>query len=573
MRVADRCAGFLLVVAICGAVPGIAQEPTVGLLINGDEARVGYTLISSEGSVETHLINNGGLVVNTWVSTVPPGLTGYLRENGNLVRAGRQPGTGGAGLVEEFDWDGNLLWSYLYFSTEYVSHHDIEPMPNGNVLLVAYDIKTQADAVQAGRDPSTIPGELLPDHIVELEPVPPASANIVWEWHAWDHLIQDFDPSKDNYGVVADHPELVDVNFTGGSSPNNWTHFNGVSYNEELDQIIISSRGLSEVWIVDHSTTIAEAAGHTGGNSGKGGDLLYRWGNPQAYRRGTEADRTLYRQHDATWIPAGYPGEGNILVFNNGKERPGSEYSSVDEWVPPLDENGGYTLEEGQAFGPAAAVWSYFSTAAEFYAPRISGAQRLGNGTTLIVDGVLGRLFEVATDGTVVWEYRSPVSGETGVAQGDAPPNTNIFKVRRYEPSFPGFVGKDLTPGDPIELFTPPQPVPQGSLMASRASGTMIDVSWDASTCTASGYDLIYGDLADVSSYALLGAECSIGLSGSLGWTGVPAGSLYFLVVGRESSGIYESGWGVDSAGNPRLPHRAAALCGSTIKATASTCP
>lgn len=59
---------------------------------------------------------------------------------------------------------------------------------------------------------------------------------------------------------------------------------NGIDYNPVLDQIALSTHNLNEWYIIDHSTTTAEAATSSGGNSGKGGDLLYRWGNPAAYQ-------------------------------------------------------------------------------------------------------------------------------------------------------------------------------------------------------------------------------------------------------------------------------------------------
>src|SRR5262249_52369420 len=108
-----------------------------------------------------------------------------------------------------------------------------------------------------------------------------------------------------------------------------WTHANPVSYNAKLDQVMVSPRGFSEFWIIDHSTSKAEAAGHKGGRHGKGGDLLYRWGNPEAYRAGTAADRRLFSQHDPHWIPEGLQGAGHVLVFNNGGGRPDGNYSSV----------------------------------------------------------------------------------------------------------------------------------------------------------------------------------------------------------------------------------------------------
>src|SRR5678815_4211721 len=145
---------------------------------------------------------------------------------------------------------------------------------------------------------------------------------------------------------------------------------------------------MDEMYVIDHSTTTAEAAGHTGGNSGRGGDLLYRWGNPVAYGAGTEADQQLFGQHDAQWIPAGSPGAGNILIFNNGLDRPAGQFSTIEEITPPVDAQGNYALTPGSAYGPALPSWNY--TAAiptSFSSDHISGTQRLPNGNTLICDG------------------------------------------------------------------------------------------------------------------------------------------------------------------------------------------
>jgi hypothetical protein len=220
------------------------------------------------------LINNDGLVVHEWHPGSTPGLMGYLRGNGNLLRSSRLASgpIGSSSAIEEFDWDGNLLWKYEFNQAVYQPHHDIEPLPNGNVLVTAWEYKTAAEAIAAGRNP-LVAGVVWPDVIIELQPTPPTAQN-VWEWHVWDHMIQDIDPTKANFGVVADHPELIDINF--GPTGQDWNHVNAVAYNAELDQIIISPRPFNEFWVIDHSTTWAEAAGHTGGNSGKGGDLLYR---------------------------------------------------------------------------------------------------------------------------------------------------------------------------------------------------------------------------------------------------------------------------------------------------------
>ena len=89
-------------------------------------------------------------------------------------------------------------------------------MPNGNVLVIAWDKKTAAEAVAAGRQPSSVQGQMLPDCILEVHPTGKTTGDIVWEWHAWDHLIQDLDKTKANYGDVSEHPELIDINFGTG---------------------------------------------------------------------------------------------------------------------------------------------------------------------------------------------------------------------------------------------------------------------------------------------------------------------------------------------------------------------
>ena len=297
----------------------------------------GNILFSPMDSTTTYLINNDGGVMHTWLNSKQPAYSVYLLENGNIIRSAKhnfKPG----GIVQEIAWNGDIIWEFIYDSNEYLSHHDIEPLPNGNVLITAWNFKTYDETIAAGDNPNLPPtGPLTPDHIIEVKPNGSTNGDIVWEWHVWDHLVQDYDPLKNNYGVVADHPELIDINFFSQKSIqiSDWTHINAIDYNENLDQILLSSWYFNEIWVIDHSTTTVEAAGHTGGNSGKGGDLLYRWGNPQTYRVGAAADQQFFGQHDAQWIESGCPGADNILVFNNGLDRPAGKYSSVEEILPP----------------------------------------------------------------------------------------------------------------------------------------------------------------------------------------------------------------------------------------------
>jgi hypothetical protein len=438
--------------------PVTAPKVEPGLSINDPRAFQGYTLLSPLRSKSTYLLDMQGRIVKTWETECAPGNCAILLENGNLFRPGQLMGEersfgggpGASGRVQEFTWDGAIVWDFKLINEKQLAHHDTIKLPNGNVMMIVWDKKTAEEAIAAGRKPETVRDSyLLPDSLVEVKPTGRTTGEIVWEWHLWDHLIQDFDQTKANYGNVAEHPELVDLNYgrdvigqfaaaPGGANrlqaigyvgattdrppgrPNpDWTHFNAVAYNEELDQLVVSVHTFSEIWIIDHSTTTAEAAGHTGGRSGRGGDLLYRWGNPEAYRGGTSKDRTLFAQHNAHWIPRGQPGEGNMLVFNNSHEGKDGNYSTVDEIVLPLNSNGLYDRQPGKPFEPKQATWSYMAPKpTEFFSSFISGAQRLANGNTLICSGASGTVFEVTPDEEVVWKYLNPTKDEVGPGPG-----------------------------------------------------------------------------------------------------------------------------------------------------------
>ncbi len=394
---------------------------TPGLVLA--QAYNGYTFFGPNNSRNTYLINMSNTVVKTWTHTRSGGYSSYLLQDGSVLRTANATspqlnGGGAQGVVQKVSWGGSLLWEYTYSSSSYLSHHDICPMPNGNVLLIAWEVKTAAQAVAAGLNHSAV---IWPDHIIEVQPVGTNGGNIVWRWHAWDHMIQDYDPTKSNYGVVANHPELLDIN-VGSAGSGDWLHINGISYNPRLDQIVISSHELDELYVIDHSTTIQEAAGHTGGRSGRGGDILYRWGRPSNYR--APGSQVFNVVHCAVWIPDSLPGGGNIMAFNN---REGTNASQIVELVPPVDSLGHYSWTPGSAYAPSTPIWNYMATG--FYSNHLGGNQRLPNGNTLIIESTSGYLFEVNSVGTVVWSYNR--GGE-------------VVRGLRYATTYPGIQLTDV---------------------------------------------------------------------------------------------------------------------------------
>jgi hypothetical protein len=409
-----------------------------------EPATAGYTgpviLFSPIASTSVYLVTPEGLKLHEWTTGFAPGYSVYLLPTGNLLRANSIPerplstvqGSNG-GRVEMLDWDSRVVWRFDYATPEGQQHHDVFYMPNGHVLMVAWERHTEAEALAAGRNPRTFDDarELWVDKIVEVDP---ATNRIVWEWDTWDHLVP---PGA----APSDHPELIDLNYVNVEGVD-WTHANAVFYNAELDQVVLSVRNFHEIWVIDHSTTTAEAGGHTGGRLGRGGDLVYRWGNPEAY--GHSGPRQLWGQHNPTWIPQGFPGAGHMLVFDNGdaNARP---YSTVVEIATPLQTDGSYAFDQDTGFGPVAPAAQYLADPpTSFFAPIISGAQRLVSGNTLVTDGPAGRFFEVTPGGQTVWSYVvRDTAGGTGYL---------VFRAVRYEGGYAGLAGRTLTPQGELRI-------------------------------------------------------------------------------------------------------------------------
>lgn len=429
----------------------MAQGKTYGLLkkISGNDEN-GYVLFSPLNCDTTYLINKCGQRVHHWVSPFTPGMSLYLQPNGHLLKTGTYTDTsfgvagGRGGIIEEYDWDNQLIWRYKIFNDSLCQHHDIKPMPNGNVMVLAWHSISKQNAMNLGRRSENFKinqTDLWGERLIELKPIGTDSAEIVWQWDLFDHIIQDVDTALPNYGQVDQHPELMNINYALNLQTNDWIHANGIDYNEELDQVVISCHNNSEIWIIDHSGTTAETSTHRGGQFDKGGDILYRWGNPQAYNMGSASDRKLFRQHHAYWIPNGYTDSGCIMLFNNGFNRD-TAYSTVEVIQTPVLPNGSYG--GGFPYAPSAPKWKYKdSIPTNFYSQIISGAERMPNGNTMICSGVQGLFFEVTPAGKTVWKYKNPLAGNLVKSDGTQG-NNPVFRCTFYPSSYPAFSGKSL---------------------------------------------------------------------------------------------------------------------------------
>ncbi len=350
------------------------------VLVN--DARYNFVYIMDKNANVIHQWNLRGGDLGNDCSLLPNGkLLAMVESDDPKLLLG-----GFGGKIELLDKHGNAEWSFTHSTDNYIIHHDAEMMPNGNILIMTWERRSLEEASYNGYQLNV---ELFPDGIIEVDP---RNNEIVWEWRVWDHLIQDHDPSKLNFGNIAENPQLIDINYNQNEN-GDITHANGIAYDHEKDVIYLSANFYSEVWVIDHSTSKDEAASHTGGNYNKGGDLIYRFGNPSAYKN-TFGERLFNNNHHPNLLSN--EDKGKMLIYSNGAEL---EQSTVYEILLPTQ----FSLNAYSNNEPNV-IWSF--THEELYSPKVSGAVKLQNGNVLITEGDYG-IWEVTKNKEVVWKFNA----------------------------------------------------------------------------------------------------------------------------------------------------------------------
>jgi hypothetical protein len=261
---------------------------------------------------------------------------------------------------------------------------------DGKILILSHKVT---------KNPDITDKVLYDDYIVELD----ANGKVVWEWVASEHF-DEMNFTEEAKNTLARNPDMR-------GSAGDWMHINSVSvlgpnrwYDQgderfHPDNIILDGRETNIIAIIDKKT----------------GKIVWQIGpdyntTPELKKLGW-----IIGQHHAHIIPRGLPGEGNLLVFDNGGQagygapNPGSptgvhnalrDYSRVLEIDPTtLDvvwKCGGGSMPGGQEKN--IRIYSSF----------ISSAQRLPNGNTLITEGASGRIIEVTPERDIAWEYINP---------------------------------------------------------------------------------------------------------------------------------------------------------------------
>jgi hypothetical protein len=378
----------------------IAGDTGEILIHNKTLSNKGYVLVNEAADDRVYLMEkDSALIVHEWQLQFGIGNDVELMSNGKLlsslgVEAPDFSFGGFGGIIQILNPDSSVEWEFTYANDEHIIHHDVEMLPNGNVLAIVWDLRNNEELDLIGY--SGVEDKVYTESIIEIDPI---LNEIIWIWDSWDHIVQDKDDSKSNFGIVNEHPEKININYIdvlreGVTPDGDIMHANGIDYDEENDLIYLSVNYFSEIWVIDHSTTLLEAEGEVGGNYGKGGELVYRFGNPRSYDN-LVGDRLFYNNHFPNLLENDVPGDGNMLVYVNGNGD--LKQSTVYELEIPNEFNLLPNINN-----ELNVVWSY--TREDLFSARVSGAVRLDNGNTQITSGSSG-ILEVTNDKEIVWEF------------------------------------------------------------------------------------------------------------------------------------------------------------------------
>ena len=345
--------------------------PVGTTLYQPDRCANGYTLIFRD---PIRLVDMNGHVARTWalaksLTSVGTARVHLLKKGNILVSRGGMTSTDGC--IDEYDWDGNLVWRFIpegRMPHERLlgPHHDVWRKENGNTLLICRE-EVPEEYLRDVREPTWQNQTICGDTILEVN----AQGDVVWDWHSHGHL------DINHYRLLAS------PNWHAGpynSTVVDWTHVNTVRdlpenrWHDMGDErfkpgnVMISPRQLDTVYIIDRDTK----------------EIVWEYGGD--YFGG------LSGQHEPYMIPKGLPGAGNVVIFDNG----------ASPWKDLGHAGRSYVLEINPM--TKELEWVY-DKGAQFHSTYTSSAQRLWNGNTLICESEGGRIFEVTPEREIVWEH------------------------------------------------------------------------------------------------------------------------------------------------------------------------
>ena len=336
--------------------------------LDPERAWPGFTLFAlyqTAGST-VYLIDLEGKIVHTWQMPYPAQY-GRLTERGTLFYNGKTPESSDRFISGKPYKIGAVMeadWhGRVLWEVQHPDHHHDGILLRNSNVLLLCLVQLPRELVPKIK--GGMPGTEHHGAMYGDSLVEMTTdGRIVWEYRTWEHL----DPETDRITAIQEPRDA-------------WTNGNGLAELPNGD-IVVSFRTISTVIIIDRKT----------------GKIIWKLGAPP-----------LCGQHAPTPLT-----NSNLLIFDNGPHR-------LDHPMP-------FSRVIEVNVATKQIVWKYQEKREyEFFSPRISNAQRLPNGNTLICEGDFGRLFEVTREGELVWEYVNPYFGE-----GPNGLNNRVFRAYRY---------------------------------------------------------------------------------------------------------------------------------------------
>jgi hypothetical protein len=389
---------YSLIICLLSLVCIVNAQQWDGLTLIAAKAGGGGGGGSTTGTLK--LVDTNGATIKSFSLTGGNEYSSYLTKGGNFYRTCKPTtttqitGGGVHGRIQKINWNGNVVWDWTYSSATYVLHHDYCVLPNGNIFMIAYDQRAAGSITAIG---GTYTNTVKSEKIIEVQPTGATTGNIVWEWYLWDRFCQ-----STNNGIASTYVSSIVNNPQRLSlatvTTQDFAHINGIDFDTARNQIILSSHFLDEVYVIDHSTTTAEAAGHTGGTYGKGGDFLYRYGNTPNYAAGGTAVNSVI--HDGHLVTTG-PMAGYIGFFHN--QGVSTSVSCADYIALPRVGNT-FSITAGQAYTPTTYTKRFLPNS---YSSNMGSTEEYPNGNVMISVATTGNIIELDSNNNILWTYNA----------------------------------------------------------------------------------------------------------------------------------------------------------------------
>ena len=296
----------------------------------------------------------------------------YFLENGNFIGLADGRENNKPGRVFEMTIDNDLSWQGPEDLEGIGVHHDVFPMPNGNIIaltsqdtLLPVPVEIELPETYSGID--TLPWQ--GDRIVEWN----RDGVEVWSWSVFDHFnFMDWNPNL-YQDLLFSHPIPADFHYE-------WTHSNTVWYDPIDNAVYLSVRNMSRITKIDYDT----------------GGIIWNMGSEMP-----SGDITV-------GTDLGFAGQHSVKILDNRNLMMYDNYNDSLSFSRGLE----VSFSGPDSLPDTELVWEY-KLPQDISSGLMSDCDRLSNGNSLLTSTTSNQILEVSPDSVKVWELLPFQEGST----------------------------------------------------------------------------------------------------------------------------------------------------------------